>query len=94
MLFPTQEFINGIQMLGVWPFETSKKKTADSSASQLHFPFLRPELTANDRKEVGPSSEGIDKQEALKFETSKLEVFAALLVPSQRVVRLLQEGAK
>lgn len=43
-----QEFINGIQMLGVWP----------------------PELTANDRKEV----------------------FAALLVPSQRVVRLLQEG--
>lgn len=43
-----QEFINGIQMLGVWP----------------------PELTANDRKEV----------------------FAALLVPSQRVVRLLKEG--
>lgn len=48
MKMTEQDFINGVQMLGVWP----------------------PELTPNDRKEV----------------------FAALLVPSQRIVRLLKEG--
>lgn len=46
-------------MLGVWPFETSKKKqqqiAVPASCTATGHPFLRPELTANDRKEATSS---------------------------------------